>query len=402
MPILFIHGITVRRDRYDYLLSDVAKGFAAATTLPLTVKPCYWGDLGRSASYTGVSIPGFNVGARTVDPELRPDSRTNLLSLMLEDPLAELRPLRDTQDFDGLLKLPEGVERRNEILSEAMLSVTGRVAAEAASFAGPYDPPDANSVTAVVTGIFHEARRADRSLTAAALCPPMARALTAGLYRETMKREEPLAIGFRWNRAVEVVESALNAEDRLGGERAAFKDRIKDLAADSLTLALRNGLRNRIMPGLSLFLGDTFAYFNNRSEILERVEKTVSGADTDGSLSLIGHSLGGVIAYEYCQQAASRDIQLLGTVGSQVGLFGELGVLSGPTPTTAGKLQPPANVRQWRNIYDPDDVLSFLAAPVFERVRDMDIDTGAPFPAAHSEYWNLPGTYRALAAGVAP
>ncbi|MFM9499784.1 thioesterase domain-containing protein [Streptomyces galilaeus] len=323
-----------------------------------------------------------------------------LLSLLLEEPLAELRTLKDPQDFDGILHVPDNVELRNEILGESIQSVSERITTGVSSFCGPYPAPDADRVRSIVSRSLREAQRTDRRFDTSALCPPIVRALTAGLYKETVQ-DDPLGLGFRWNQAVEVVENSLSREDSIAGERGAIKDHIKEWASESLTRAFRNGLRNRIMPSFSLFLGDVFAWFHNRSAILERVDDAVSTAGTDGPLVIIGHSLGGVIAFEYCAQADDRAVELLGTVGSQVGLFGEMGVLNGTTRTTDGKLSTPRNIKKWRNIYDPDDALSFLTAPVFERVRDIDIITGAPFPAAHSEYWNLPGTYRALAAGVA-
>ena len=97
-----------------------------------------------------------------------------------------------------------------------------------------------------------------------------------------------------------------------------------------MTVALRRGLRNRVMPAMSLFLGDVLSWFRNREEILNRVHDAVEAAGTDGPLVLLGHSLGGVIAFEYCA-AAGRNIDLLATVGSQVGWFGEMGVLGSST-----------------------------------------------------------------------
>ena len=153
------------------------------------------------------------------------------------------------------------------------------------------------------------------------------------------------------------------------------------------------------MPSLSLFLGDVMAWFRNREKILERVDSAVTKAGTADPLVLVGHSLGGVIAFEYCAQA-SRDVTFLATVGSQVGFFGELGVLSPEVRVPDGKLQVPARIGTWRNYYDTDDSLAFLAKPVFDRVADVQIDTKAPFPIAHSEYWNLSDTYQKLAAVV--
>ncbi|MFE1830170.1 thioesterase domain-containing protein [Streptomyces yangpuensis] len=323
-----------------------------------------------------------------------------VLSMLIEEPLAELQTLKDPQNFDGILPVPENVELRNEILSAAISPVAEQIVSDASSFCGPYPVPDADQVKSVVRRSLREAQRADRRFSASALCPPIVRALTAGLYRETVQ-DDLLGMGFRWNGAVDVVENALMREDSIAGDRGAIKEKMKEWASESLTRAFRSGLRNRIMPSLSLFLGDAFAWFHNRSAILKRVDEAVNAAGTDGPLVIIGHSLGGVIAFEYCAQADDKSIDLLGTVGSQVGFFGEMGVLNGSVRAAHEKLSTPENVKEWRNIYDPDDALSFLAAPVFERARDIDIITGAPFPAAHSEYWNLTATYEALKAGVA-
>jgi hypothetical protein len=64
---------------------------------------------------------------------------------------------------------------------------------------------------------------------------------------------------------------------------------------------------------------------------------------------------------------------------------------------TLAKFTRPENVESWLNLWDPDDILSFLAAPVFGGVRDVEIDTGAPFPFSHSEYWTCPKVYETLA-----
>ena len=64
MPLIFVHGITVRRERFDRLLQSVVNGFGDAGCA-LSVFGCYWGDLGRSPDYAGASIPGFSAGVRS-------------------------------------------------------------------------------------------------------------------------------------------------------------------------------------------------------------------------------------------------------------------------------------------------------------------------------------------------
>jgi len=110
---------------------------------------------------------------------------------------------------------------------------------------------------------------------------------------------------------------------------------------------------------------------------------------------LVGHSLGGIICFDYCLNTAT-DIQLLITVGSQVGLFAELGAFPALVAGPDGKLPTPKVIETWINVYDPNDILSFLSAPVLTRVKDVDFNTKAPFPAAHSEYWNQAALYEQL------
>jgi pimeloyl-ACP methyl ester carboxylesterase len=192
-------------------------------------------------------------------------------------------------------------------------------------------------------------------------------------------------------------------EQELGGQRGWIGDQFRNVALSAATVALRHGLRRRIMEAMALFIGDVLVYLARRNAILEELEKTVAVAVAadEGPLWLVGHSLGGIMCFDYCC-TTNRDVERLVTVGSQVGLFGEFGALQQkPLPArdaVAGPLETPARVGRWLNLYDPDDILSFLAQPVFKRVVDIEIDTKAPFPASHNEYWNLPVVYEKMTA----
>lgn len=395
MPLIFVHGITVRRERFDRLLQSIVDGFGDAGCV-LPVSGCYWGDLGRSPGYTGATIPGFSAGVRSAGTQELVSGQAALLTLLLEDPLAELADLRDTQEFGletaGFRPFPPEVRRRSDALRAVESPVKDRIAGAASTFADPDSPPDSGKIADLVHRVFVAAAQADRELDAVALCGPMTRAITAGLCGEASD-VDALSSEFRWNEAAVEVQGALN--DQLGGQRGI----LSGVGSRAVTVALRRGLRNRVMPEMSLFLGDVLSWFRNREAILSRVHEAVEAAGADGPLVLVGHSLGGVIAFEYCA-TARRDIDLLATVGSQVGWFGEMGVLGSSTRFSYGKLVLPPKLRSWRNLYDPDDALSFLAAPVFNTVTDIELDTRAPFPVSHSEYWNLSDTYQKLAAAV--
>jgi hypothetical protein len=402
MGLVFVHGITVRRDRFDRLLGDVRDGLATAGS-ELAVTGCYWGDLGRSPRYSGASIPGFLDGRRGLD-DRQPirevaGSAMAMEALLLEDPLAELVGLRDpggtfALEPVGFDPVPQDVAKRNAALAAGVEQITAEIAAASARFTGPDAQLSTWQIAEVVRTVFAEAARADRALDVLALHDPLTRAVTAGLYQSAVRDGDDLSSEFRWSVAQAVTSAAI--EDALGGQRGF----VGDLAANALTQALRLGLRNRIMKGMSLFVGDVLAWFQNREAILDRLDEAVQPAAADGPLVLVGHSLGGIIAFEYCVRA-NREVRLLATVGSQVGLFGELGVLAGRDDTAPGKSSPPESLGAWRNLWDPDDALSFLAAPIFTDVSDIEVDTRAPFPASHSEYWNRPDVYDKLVAAGA-
>ncbi|MFI5908007.1 hypothetical protein [Dactylosporangium sp. NPDC051541] len=378
MAVVFVHGITVRTDQYTELLSKVVDGFAAAGGKP-AVSGCYWGDLGRAASYSGVSIPGFTVpDRRSAGPPADGNPATALMLLLLEEPLAELADLRAVDDdFQlyprGFRPVPPAVRERNARLAAALPQVAERLAGD-----------DPQTAAKQVAAVFAAAASTRADLDLPTLRPSIGRALLAASYRAEAEADD-LAAGFAWNAAAVAIEEALDSS--IGGQRSIFTR----VGASALTLALRHGLRSRVMPGLSLFLGDVFAWFHRRDEILDKIDAAVLAADAGGPLVLVGHSLGGVILFDYCARAG-RDVALLATVGSQVGLFGEMGVTAAATT--------PARIGRWINYYDPDDALSFLAGPVFDRVVDEAMPTNAPFPVAHGEYWNLPRMYTALAGAV--
>lgn len=128
--------------------------------------------------------------------------------LLLEDPLAELTDLRDPTEFGleavGYLPVPPEVAERNVALRVAEEPVTARV----------QELADAKPVDDLVHAVFVAAARADRRLDQEALCAPMTRALTAGLFRQSHPPDD-LSGTFRWTDTAAAVQDALNAE--LGG-----------------------------------------------------------------------------------------------------------------------------------------------------------------------------------------
>ncbi len=162
----------------------------------------------------------------------------------------------------------------------------------------------------------------------------------------------------------------------------------------------------------ALFLGDVFYYLDRRGDrahpgpIIEQVVQTLESAVEAGSpLVVVAHSMGGGIVYDVLSYyRPDIRVQMLVTVGSQVGLFEELCLLQAGKqagcpdgPTRVAKL---ANVEEWINIFDRNDLLGFATERIFEGVRDFDYSTGKGPLAAHSSYFTMPSFYRRLAEKV--
>ncbi|MBK9945157.1 MAG: hypothetical protein U0Z44_08015 [Kouleothrix sp.] len=175
--------------------------------------------------------------------------------------------------------------------------------------------------------------------------------------------------------------------------------------------ALARHLRGSIMQLATGFVGDVMLYLARGAEVRDMLHKTVMQAHAQfpgEPLVLIGHSLGGVIAYDYATDPAIADrppIDLLVTVGAQVALFAEYGLLQAGGVALEYNLaarpggRPTGLHGGWLNLYDPDDLLSFPIAGIFPAAADGDraCAAGKPFPASHTAYWQNPQIYTLIA-----
>ena len=197
-----------------------------------------------------------------------------------------------------------------------------------------------------------------------------------------------------WDRLSEAMIRVRGAAGRLGGRAGA------------------NLLRADIHRQAALFLGDVFFYLDRRGDrdhpgpIVNRVVQTLESAiDAGPPLVVIAHSMGGGIVYDVLSYyRPDIRVELLVTVGSQVGLFEELCLLQAGKqagcpdgPTRVAKL---GNVEEWINVFDRNDLLGFATERIFEGVKDFGYSTGKGLFAAHSSYFTMPSFYRRLAERV--
>ncbi len=154
------------------------------------------------------------------------------------------------------------------------------------------------------------------------------------------------------------------------------------------------------------FLGDVFRYLDGRGgrdnpgPIVQRIAPILAEANecrgpADPSLIVVGHSMGGNIAYDALRYYRPEiHVDVLVTVGSQVGLFQELGLFDHGEGTSAE--EKPHNIGSWLNVFDEADVLGFAAEPIFTGAKDYMFSTHRSI-SAHSSYLRSPGLHRRLA-----
>src|SRR4051812_13129613 len=133
MPAVFIHGVSVRQERFNSLLAQV--GRELGHRLPdMPVSGAYWGDQASSLRFGGASIPGFVAGARGARAPAAGLEDTDLSDLLLEEPLVELQALADrskalTGAAAALAAAPAAVQRRNESLDKVTPGLVETLAA---------------------------------------------------------------------------------------------------------------------------------------------------------------------------------------------------------------------------------------------------------------------------------
>ncbi|MDW9547915.1 hypothetical protein [Sinorhizobium meliloti] len=187
------------------------------------------------------------------------------------------------------------------------------------------------------------------------------------------------------------------------------KDAIVDRAASLTAKGLHSTVVERLNPSVARFLGDVFLYLKE-GKIREEIRTTVGDAirtawenRNGGKVIVIGHSLGGVILYDMLSDLKSADlpedlkVDALITVGSQPGLFQELGLFAStaslPAKTAA---RGPDAASLWFNVFDPIDVFGFSAKPMFARAEDYSFNTITGLASAHSAYFTRPQFYARL------
>ncbi|MCP3759232.1 alpha/beta fold hydrolase [Streptomyces sp. TBY4] len=424
MRFLFVHGTGVRRERHDLLFALVRDRLTARFP-GAGVDSCFWGDrYGATLSAQGRSVPGL--GAPGTAPGAD-DEETAEWGLLFADPLCELRVLAEAGWEAGAGADPYGDpcggpdgqpdsdrdpfampgvrsagDRVLDLLTELAAAGVPDGGEQAALLLGAGLAPGFPAALEAVSRSAEAARAGSRAAgepEARELAKALARAVTAAAHASAGAEAD--CTGAERDRLVELITARLGGDARVPGARAAAV--LGRLAMRVTTQPLLNAWRGSLTVGATPALGDILRYQARGADLRAFLHERITAEP--GPTVLIGHSLGGIALVDLLALAAARGepvpgVQLLVTVGSQAPFLYELGALAGVVPGTSL----PYAFPRWLNVYDRQDVLSYLAEPVFPgdpRVSDQEIGSRQPFPACHSAYWKQDSLYARIEQAVA-
>lgn len=377
MHIVFVHGVAARRGA-EYDAGVAARHAAMIKYLLAGAEPTfhdpYWGHLGISADRELGSVPqdagtALSVGARRVAPLAPAEhlSERTLLNAASSDLGAVLNSLSIALAAEG------------DAQAEAL---AGKIGAYTAGLDNGRD--DGLRTPAWVAGVRDDGEFLGR------------------LHQEVEATATPKALG--------VVDWLKRAGLRALG---AGLDLVSGPAAE---------LTRGFTPKIATFIGDVFVYLRDgaqRDEIRRIVGESLAEAARavreDGTpLVVMGHSMGAIILHDMLgdreavaqiESAAGGElrIDLLLTVGTQIGLFEELGLFG--SERLGGPASAPPSATLWWHVLNRMDVLSFGVDGVVAGATQFSIDTDASVRDAHSAYFISPVFHqrlrkRMLAAGL--
>jgi len=392
--VLFVHGTGVRVPAFDTTYARVKDGLAKVRP-DIGLERCYWGEIGAALQAGGKSFyfdpgrpedPGDQDDERASDSVPEEEKELARWARLFTDPLFEIRLRQITGPgvgdlFDGR-KLPErirGLPGQPEVA--AALAARGLTDAFAAAVEWLTTSGEFLSVygrSTVKDGI------TEAMISRALVARCLATAADDGVELTGTARDQ----------LVSAVLAGFGAPD------AGIADGLGDLAKNLAFRAVGPSLRKRRRDSIRA-AGDILLYQAQGDAIRGFVRKRIS--ELDGPVVLLAHSLGGIVAFDLLAEDVSGDldkVRMLVTVGSQAPLLYELGALACgikypmPLPAHFGP--------RWLNVYDRRDLLAYAGAEFFgDRCRDLPLDTGTPFPTAHSAYWDKDEFYQRLAEAMA-
>ncbi|MEU5664818.1 hypothetical protein [Streptomyces longwoodensis] len=388
MPLVFVHGVANRMsEAYEsavrardalfqrYLLDAIHEG-----KVHTSIHNPYWGEYGARLRWDGASLPlgeyeafGTSIGEleALVAPVL-PDSESP------ENPLLSVARHSLSEAVD-LAWAAAGIatSATDSHADEALADESFRVLA----YCHNHESPTWLNEVSNDDAFLH--RLADEVETNT---PPR-----HGSGSHAEEEWETFGGSQVWNRLQEAATHLKGAVINLVGQKASER------------------LRPAITPPIATFLGDVFTYLTEQQAtnrpISDAVETSLRTAaekkNRRDPLIVVGHSMGGNIAYDLLTSTAKDlTVDLFVTVGSQVGLFEELKLFIASDKTIPTSNSPkagkPRNINRWINAFDYNDMLGYSISSIMEGAQDFAYRTESALHA-HSAYFHQPRFHERLA-----
>jgi len=389
MPIIAIHGTNVRNPNWardegvlDRLTQYVAPAIQRGPTC--TIIPVYWGGDGVVFYWNHESLPGTVPVAKAAAPAPVGDPSDPVLlvlSLPYESSVRVPHAATDTPVGD---------------ITKSALGARCQTALAARTLERPADEayaPTADALSETVDNLYDE-QEPKQTFTYHSVEAASAQILSAkGIATGWLQGIADVII-----HAVEEAEhgDALQMAKTLLRYRQALNDPVTTLFGDVFVYLSKRGTPQAPGPILLDFLTALKAAAEEK-------------AKTGEPIVVLSHSQGGQIVYESLASIvgtqpdyAGIKVDLWCAAGCQVSLFEEMKLFwSSKVEYSAANdnkaPSPPESVlATWVTCWDPTDVLSFTAAPIFDRVVDVSFESGWAPPLSHRGYLDLPEFYQRL------
>jgi hypothetical protein len=386
--VFVIHGVG-NRDRagFERRVADLQRAMSGAWDM----KAVYWGDLGADDRWVDLTIPSLaeprgeaagpsEIRDGTEPPTQQSEQLTADLAagLLFADRPTGRAEVRDTPGDSQVDLVTAGAARR---------LAAGAAEGEEIREDGEVDPTQAAAVREAIAEHWASTTWL-RQITDPLLLEEIGAAITAPLADPSMT----VAPG-----GEEVRDEELRGITIRGfvKRRIDDLDRVVGATVGATAGRLNSYLRTEQGPGVTRVVGDVLVYQRRRAEIHERVRTTIDeldpllGRDPDHPVRVIGHSLGGVIAVDIATADEPLWTSSLVTFGSQSPFFHVCDPRGGQLlPYADGTLvQLPPSLGAWTNLWEPMDVLAFVAAKVF-RLHDGSAPIDLPIShLASSGLW---------------
>jgi hypothetical protein len=215
----------------------------------------------------------------------------------------------------------------------------------------------------------------------------LARALVASAI--ALGPRERVPAGRARDRLVAALTQAWGGDERALGWLTSRVKRAALHVATNTTKRKRGAISDASYPAA----GDILLYQRRGGGIRTFIRDVIAGAASP--VVLLAHSLGGIACFDLLCEPGAPAVEWLITVGSQAPLLYEIDALAGIRHRDS---LPAGFPKKWPNIYDLRDFLSYTGEGLFgkDRVTDIKVDNGNPFPESHSSYFTNPQMWDAI------